>query len=588
MSGYLTPPKTRRNDRLPLSDEGAFLHLRSRLTSSGSPRSMAAHMQTDSSNWPPLYLSTGDPNFADLFGGRDRCQGIYIPRGKTGQNATEDCTTGASVVITGPPGSGKTLLACQISATSIQLNDKIRSDLPGMPASYWPPHSLIVYYTSDQTANEIEFLCKSFAWGDYLKFDKTNRWDLAVPVGSLKKVPDHVNMVIIEMPYETTLDKIPKHIEVLASRVMNDRPAIIAIDAINMHMKRGPTYDANFRELIKFAHSSGLSHVNLLVVLEEGHATPMMEEYVPQCVIRLGRGRGIAPSRTIEISKARHQAPLIGEHEFSVFPGAGIKIFPSVSSRARQWRDVKSADVGNLRNKIKFGHLEIDKRLEVRTDTSLFEGSTTLIWGPPGTRKTDLCVEFAAAQLKEDPESSVMLLTTKIAPNVFRDSLFSEITANSPERINFNINEHLFVVDGRDPYRSPASMLAEVVDFIEHAKNKRRLVRRAVVFGLSLLDETPSVRDDQWRFVSVLVNFFESKNVASILVDWPLEGVAGGSQANPRPRASKLCGTEIMMEFHIKDKGEKGFPRIHLLRSNYTAIGAEIDYKKAETENAPT
>jgi KaiC/GvpD/RAD55 family RecA-like ATPase len=529
---------------------------------------------------PDLFLLTGDANFADLFGGRKLCDGILVPRGMSGPDCNVPCTFGASVVITGPPGSGKTLLACQLSLKTVRHNDEVRAKTSEMTDSFWPKNSLVLYYTSDQTADEISSLSKSFGWVKGNQIAIQHSLDSVVRSIEASEPREETKFIITEMPHQTSVDELWKHLQMNVGPKMKGRPAIVVIDSINNVMKEKDGYYINFRELVKLTKSSGLPHVNLLLVLEEDEKTRFSEEYVPQCVIRLGRGKGLAAGRTIEISKARQQAPLIGEHEFSVYPLLGMKVYPSVSSRASQWRNHPTEKGTKIqRQPIDFGNSQIDKKLQERPSARLHSGSTTLIWGPPGTRKTDLCVEFASGGLGVDDTSSILLLTTKIDPDVFEKSLDLEC---SKRRIETNNRQYLTVVDARDPYRTPASILAEVVDDVDEADSIGNPVKRAVVFGLSLLEDTPSTRDEQWRFISVLVGFFESQNIATVLVDWPIEGVAGSDKANSRPRASKLCGTEIKMELRNKDKAEKGFPRINLLRANYTAIGAEIDYRSSE------
>ena len=529
---------------------------------------------------PDLFLSTGDANFADLFGGRKVCDGILIPRGMSGLDVNEPCTYGASVVITGPPGSGKTLLACQLSLNTVRRNDEVKVGISEMPDPFWPSNSLVLYYTSDQTAEEISSLAKSFGWVTGKQIAIQHSLDSAVRSIEAGEPRKETKFIVTEMPHQTSVDELWKHLQMNVGPKMKGRPAIVVIDSINNVMKEKDGYYLNFRELVKLTKSSGLPHVNLLLVLEEDEKTRFSEEYVPQCVIRLGRGKGLASGRTIEVCKARQQAPLIGEHEFSVYPSMGMKIYPSVSSRASQWRSHPTKENTKIeRLPIDFGNRNIDGKLQERPSARLHSGSTTLIWGPPGTRKTDLCVEFASGGLEVDATSSILLLTTKIDPEVFGKSLDTECRKRG---IDIDGRRHFTVVDARDPYRTPASILAEVVDDIDAAASIGNPVKRAVVFGLSLLEDTPSTRDEQWRFISVLVGFFESQNIATVLVDWPIEGVAGSDKANSRPRASKLCGTEIKMELRNKDKAEKGFPRINLLRANYTAIGAEIDYRSSD------
>ena len=73
----------------------------------------------------------------------------------------------------------------------------------------------------------------------------------------------------------------------------------------------------------------------------------------------------------------------------------------------------------------------------------------------------------------------------------------------------------------------------------------RDSIRRAVIFGLGLLEETPDTRDEKWRFISVLVEHLSQAEITSVLVDWPLEGAAIERTDISRPRVSKLCANEM-------------------------------------------
>lgn len=533
----------------------------------------------------PLYLSVGDNNFCDLFGGREKCGGILVRSALGGDDGRTPISIGASVVITGTPGSGKTLLASQMAVKTVLENDKVVED-DDFPNSVWPSNAIALYYTLDQSASEIKELCTSFKW---LSEDQivTNVSFTVNPARSDydARIPDGKRLVITQIPHDTDLDMFWKHLQNSISKTYAGMAVVIVVDAINSLIKKRDNYYRAFRDLVNSTHETGLSHTNLILVVEpDPDGKPMMEEYVPQCVIKLGKEESIAPKRTIEISKARHQAPLIGTHEFSVVENRGICVYPSVASRARQLRHSRPlVDDFSVLSPIKFGVSQIDEIIEKQQDAPLLDGSTTLLWGPPGTRKTDLCVEFLSEQWVDDIQSSCLLLTTKVDPNVFRRNLTvqvqnKDLVSGEAEAGHF-VRSRLSVIDARDPYRTYASMLTNAVDEIENSQNDSTGVRRAVIFGLGLLEEEASTRDEHWKFMSSLVVRLAAENISTVLVDWPLEGVSSGKEI-ARPRASKLCGNEISVKFtNIKTPGE-GIPEIHVLRCNYTSIGRSAKYPK--------
>jgi KaiC/GvpD/RAD55 family RecA-like ATPase len=501
-----------------------------------------------------LALTTGDANFHDLFGGRNSpVQGIRV-------NPHDDDGEGTSVLISGEAGTGKTTLACQLAVASLQFNRTLVVDKRARPEAAWPRQARALIYTLDQRAEELRTLITSGLWGSkrIAVLKPTMRVPESLGAAGTSVLMSNSEVLIKKLPVDATLTHIERELECdLELNLKGDEPPmtpqeslvkIVVIDAVNSVLKSTENkYLECFRKLVGLVGQARENRgFSLILTLEAEHGTYMAEEFIPQCVLSLTRSKDGLARRMIEVKKARHQPHYVGVHEFRIDEKHGVRVFPSVPARAQQVEATAlalAAEEPQAQKGITFGVKEIDDYLKEQ-QREIRGGSTTLLWGNPGSGKTELGIRFLATELAGSPPTGVLLLTSKIAPDHFRSSLRDHVAKlkhpeNGPD-LQDSV-DRLQIIDARDPFKTTSMICADVIDALEGSKSKSP-VRRALVFGLGLLEEAPATRDEQWRFVSVLVRLFESYGVSTLLVDWPIEGSSATAQ---RPRASKLCGNEL-------------------------------------------
>ncbi|WP_020476481.1 RAD55 family ATPase [Zavarzinella formosa] len=556
----------------------------------------------------PLYITTGDPNFHDLCGGRSSAGGIRIRHHESGIDPL-------SVVIAGVAGTGKTTLAIQLACKTLERNNKFVTANPKWGNDrIWPSNSMGIVYTLDQTPEEIAESIVNFGWLD--------RKDLLLVDGRQKVKSIRQGMTGLDKPPVLVIRAVPFEIDMagLSALILTDtrderlggRVRLVVIDSVNTirhKTNEREGYLSTFRKLLRpFAGPEEAINAEesddrsnrfcTLLTLEIDPNAPLHEEYYPDCVIKLDRDRDAYGRRGIEIRKARQQEHLIGIHDMRIERSKGIRVFPSISSRAWQVESASRSRQAESRAEsskqpsgavdkmasaageagrspeaerdliqgsptTKFGCDRVDNLLETER---LIQGSSTLLWGEPGSGKTDLCVQFLAAGLEQN-SSGVLLVTTKVDPTTFSDMLVKELqTRNSPENNRKKVADHLKIVEAMDPFRSHAVTFADVVDRCDDARQSEIPIKRAVVFGLGLLEENPLARDEQWRFISVLIAFLRSHDISTLVVDWPIEVSLHADHA--RPRASKLCANEIFTRSNPTTRKSE----IEVTRWNHAAI----------------
>ena len=487
------------------------------------------------------YLTTGDPHFEYLFGGPG-AKGIY----------TATPPGGTSVLIEGFSGTGKTILACQLCTQSLRAN--------------WPQGGAGIVYTLDQSPDDLRSLIARFRW---LPEDCVEEIPFEQDVG---RVPTtNMRLFLKAVPSEQTLADLWQRILRDCVSTRDDRAGdqglrVVVVDAINTLLRLRDTaidYDAQFRKLVKTCHEFNLIEI---LTLEKVSGNPALEEYVPSCVIELKRTGEIGAERALEVLKARNQAHFIGAHDFTIISGVGIHVLPSLQARSE---GVERPDPAKRKpsNPINFGFQLIDDAIA----PGLEEDSTTLLWGPPGMHKTELCAMFLAEGLHKEPRSRALFITFKIEPAAFL-ALLDERDRSKPGGTSGFV-ERTDVIMARDPFELPTAVYTRIKEKVEgsEASRDQGLIRRAGVFGLQRLTQLPAFQRRNWEFLEVLVSYLQSHHISTLLIDWPEPNPQGAVVV---PRAIDLCSNE----FEMRRDGAEGRLRVYIKRQNYQVVGKSVDY----------
>jgi len=486
------------------------------------------------------YLTIDDPNFKFLFGGLEG-KGIHVAELDGG-------FVGTSVLIEGYAGTGKTILACQLCTHA--LNSEAFQGTKG------------VIYSLDQRPEELGRLICGFGFS------------IAEHIATLEFNKEYVDpqtcgnyrLFVKHVAHKNA------NIGALWQEIQNDQRRckelkIVVVDTINslLKLRAATEYAEQFRGLIELSRDANLGGLVLILTLESVPGDSMFEEYVPNCVIQLSKGDTPGLRRSLEVKKIRNQQHYIGTHDFDIGE-KGIFVFPSLHARSQAIRVARTGTDSTQASFIPFGYLPIDEVI----NPGLARGSTTLLWGAPGTFKTNLSAKFLLAGLAgpapTTPQSSALFVTFKIDSAAFRGFLRKEVGGMATPTAK-NAEARTTIIEARDPFELPTSVFTRIMQEVARSESEVRGIERAVVFGLRRLYQLPAYRDSEWPFLEVLVSFLQSHQISTLLVDWPEEP----SQVAP-PMAIDLCASEIK----TGRQGDRVL--LDIRRKNYELVGKIVDY----------
>jgi len=286
---------------------------------------------------PDRRLPTGS---ADL----DRILGGGIPRGST-------------IVIAGPPGSGKTLLAQQVAF--VNATDAA----PALYYTSWSePHTKLI-----RNLSAFDFFDEQ-AIGKRIDF-------LHLPA-------------LIDSATENGFEEVAR--ELFRASVQR-QPVMVVIDSSKSLHGMVPE-DRLRRFFYELASRVGQTNAALVMV---GEYTPFEIESEPEFAVADGiiqlanEPRGVTDRRSLRVVKMRGSDNLSGSHAFNI-DRRGIQAYPRAETLVPLQVEHQTGRAG-------LG----DAGLDQLTGGGLPRGDATLLFGPAGIGKTILSLGFVAEGLKE-------------------------------------------------------------------------------------------------------------------------------------------------------------------------------------------
>lgn len=262
---------------------------------------------------------------------------------------------GSLVVVAGPPGSGKTILAQQICFANAT------SDRRALYFTTWSePHEKLIrhlesfdFFDPDALGERVEFL------------------HLAELMTSDGAGLDAVAAEILRQSFES-------------------RPAVIVIDSSKaLH----DVVDADSMRRAVYELASRVAHSDAVLILvgeysaDETRSQP--EFAVADGILQLeNEANGPVDRRWLRVLKLRGGAPSTGQHSVHI-SGNGFEVFPRLESILPTHVPTQSGRAG-------FGH----ERLDAAIGGGIPRGDSTLLVGPSGVGKTLLGLAFIAAGLE--------------------------------------------------------------------------------------------------------------------------------------------------------------------------------------------
>jgi len=282
-----------------------------------------------------------------------------LPSGTAGLDAIlgGGLPAGSLVIVAGPPGSGKTILAQQICFANAT------SERRALYYTTWSePHEKLIrhlepfsFFDSDALGERVEFLHLS---------------ELMAPEGGgLGAVSEE----ILRRSFET-------------------RPAVVVIDSSKaLHDVVDP--DALRRAIYDLASRVAHSDAVLILVGEySANETRSQPEFaVADGILQLdNEARGPVDQRWLRVLKLRGGETSSGQHSFRITDN-GFEVFPRLESALPRHVPTRGGRAG-------FG----DQRLDEAIGGGIPRGDATLLVGPSGVGKTLLSLAFVNAGLEND------------------------------------------------------------------------------------------------------------------------------------------------------------------------------------------
>ncbi|MBK9982080.1 MAG: hypothetical protein IPP15_06565 [Saprospiraceae bacterium] len=484
-------------------------------------------------NHKEFYLTTGKKDFEDLF-----CPlgGIRV-----------DPDEGTTILIEGSAGVGKTTLAIEMIKNAI-LNNK----------------SKCLYYIFDQTSKEIRLLLENFSWDDNIKIAEYQWYDINNKKDNLED-----DFIIIETrsldQLQSQLSSIKEH----SKRLVNCNNRIIVIDSIGVNSKLSQLDRETFSIMLNDFKDT--KSIIFLIREKDKDISITQNEYLTNVVIDLQVQKadlihnlqGGAYTTTIEIKKTRNQPSIRGPHEctikssknnnFSDSKNTGFIVYPSLQSIAQinELSRIKDEKVDENVDRALFYLEPLDTHIGEDGQKGIPYGQTILLKGPPGNHKTDLSLKFLFGNWDNERDlKSINERTLFVSCRLDKAALKTNELFKGKKTFQKFFFENMVFFDARESYKTPEMIMSLIKEKVE--ENQKKPIKRAVIFGIGMLETLPMFRGSALNFLQVLLSYFKTAMITSIWVDWMLSHDRtdkGGPPLLQTEFASHLVAAELTVEY---------------------------------------
>jgi circadian clock protein KaiC len=370
---------------------------------------------------------------------------------------------GNSILIEGPPGSGKTNLALQIIYNRITMYDE-----PGVIVSF------------EQYPEQI--------FHDALSFG----WDLRALVQADKLRVIHTS----PNDFTRTLDRVPSETEAeLAEMSFEIGAKRVVLDSIS-HFTRITQNPVELRELLlefqEILKKSGITPIFTKEVQRRGDDEISSAEYVVDTSMRLDVKELPAGSllRVIEVRKSRGQEHIAGTHPF-IISRNGIRVFPRV------FPPHKNPDYALIpsMNRISSGISGLDSM----TNGGFPDNSCILVAGPTGSGKSLTAAHFIAAGIAakepclyislDDPPQKIISTLMKLGVDTEKAAEEKLLQVEYFSNMNLCIEEFLYTLAEWGRKMKVKRMVIDSLTAIETCTDEKNRLRDYVYLMVHRMEE---------------------------------------------------------------------------------------------------
>ncbi len=474
-----------------------------------------------------MEITAGRTDFKRLFDGR----GIII-----------DPEEGTSILIQGEAGLGKTTLALQLS-TQLILNSNFKC----------------IYYTFDQRPKNLKLMIESFNFLGENETVMVYDWHKNISI----ETSTRYNIINANNDNFSDLSLLMDDIKRITN-INNQSPFIVVLDSIGAIKGLNKLERKEVTRLIDAVKDSNA----VLILVREKNEVTMGElsEHITTVVLDLhiqrNNGDSSFPRTVMEIKKSRNQSANRGPHEYLISTPSdadmylngidpeigGITFFPSIRTvSGSNFIIPNSNDTGQER--ANFGLPKLDEMFSgYKQNKGIPYGQSILLNGKPGNHKTELGLQF----LDQSTENESCLF---ISFKVEKDAL------NRIKFIDNDLLNRLIFINAKIPFQTPAIVLARIRNAVERANKKGKPIKRAIVFGIGMLDYLAMFQKKPLTFLQVLLYYFRKEQIANILIDWP--------QPHNTQRLTLHARDLVSTEIFLETENDENFTNMKLLRIDY-------------------
>jgi circadian clock protein KaiC len=428
-----------------------------------------------------------------------------LPRTPTGVPGLDHVTMGGFpvgrvVVVAGPAGSAKTVLASQFLAAGAA---------DGKPG---------VFVTLEESAADLR---RNLATLGFAVDEWERNGDWAFVDGSPR--------------YDATLDEpIPLHIDTLLAQIGQalDHTGAerVVVDSFGAALAFGEHDSASARQRLRgLLTELRRLGTTVLVTVETDHeggstlADNGVEQYVADTVVLLRNSlEDESRRRTVEILKMRGAAHRRGQFPFTILPGQGVVVLPI---------SVQALDQGSTDTRVTSGNAEVD----ALCGGGFFRDSIVLVSGATGTGKTLLVTEFLAGGVQRG-ERSLMLAFEESHDQLHRNARGWGYDFKQAER---------------DGVLRVVSTYPEVATLEDHLVEIKRIVeefrpQRIAIDSLSALERVGTTKSFR-EFVIGLTSFVKAKQTVGLFTA-ATDTLLGGSSVT-ETHISTLTDSIILLRY---------------------------------------
>lgn len=500
-----------------------------------------------------MYLTTNQPDFNILFD-KGKNEGIKMEQEGT-----------SSLLIKGGAGIGKTTLALQLCNFA---KDKKGANV------------YCLYYTFEQVGRQMVKAINDFGWDASCRVFKWEDSKEAWRGEGISKINIVDSYKTVQQPHSLLIDKIEEHVNLLNDIIDGHRKIVIVLDSVGANEKLMKGERKNVGELLYKIRK--LNAFIILVKEEVEDETPSQTEYLTDVIIKLKEG--LFHSGTYDyshlplrpcmlITKTRGSVSYRGPHEF-IIGSNGFRVYPSLRSVEKVSRKEKRKPA--LTGRANFGIERLDRSLNSEgptdgptDDIGMLYGTSLLLKADPGSCKTELGVKFLIEGFKKGERG--LFISCRIDKKALKGLKIFE----SAKMHNDFLKDSLSFINAIDPFMTPAqtmSLIRSEVETMEHGGE----IRRAVIFGISVLDTLAAFRPQSLEFLQVLIKYFENKKISGIFIDWPPKSQEPMRLETP---PTELAGNFIAGQIDInrdKDKPPRQNMKMTLVRKEHRLINQPI------------